>query len=124
MTAAIPAGRVISYQQVALALGCPRSARAVGNALRSNPFAPAVPCHRVVKGGGGRVSLGGFFGSAEGSRSSKRKLSLLSAEGVAFDDRLRLVSLHALLSAAQLDAASVARARSIRLAEDGLARGK
>ena len=47
--------------------------RAVGQALHVNPFAPVVPCHRVISGDG---SLGGF------ASGSKRKIALLSKEGV------------------------------------------
>jgi len=44
----IPAGRVASYTQVAQALGQARGARAVGNAIGSNPVALLIPCHRVI----------------------------------------------------------------------------
>ena len=53
----IPAGQVRSYKWVAAAIGKPRACRAVGNALNKNPYAPAVPCHRVIKADG---SIGGF----------------------------------------------------------------
>ncbi|TAL19956.1 methylated-DNA--[protein]-cysteine S-methyltransferase [Patescibacteria group bacterium] len=72
-TALIPAGRVTTYGELAAAAGRAGAARAVGNILHKNPFAPAVPCHRVV-GAGGRV--GGF---ATGAR---RKRLLLRREGV------------------------------------------
>ena len=96
----------------------------MGNALRSNPFAPAVPCHRVVRGGAGRATLGGFYGSAErsGAAALQRKVAMLGAEGVAFDAQLRLVTLPALLSGAQMDAAAVRDARS--LMRPGVTRGK
>ena len=68
----IPPGETRSYQWVAERIGRPRAARAVGNALRRNPFAPKVPCHRVVRADG---SLGGY------SRGSSRKRALLRAEG-------------------------------------------
>lgn len=55
----IPAGRTLSYGELARQLGS--SARAVGGACASNPFAPLVPCHRVVA----RSGLGGFAGSTE-----------------------------------------------------------
>lgn len=62
------------------------SPRAVGNALRRNPFAPEVPCHRVVATGG---ALGGFKGKwprdGEGITLDEKRL-LLRREGVRFDD--------------------------------------
>ncbi len=70
--AAIPRGQTRSYGWVARRLGRPGAARAVGNALHGNPFAPRIPCHRVVKADG---TLGGF---ADGPR---RKAALLRAEG-------------------------------------------
>ncbi len=75
----IPPGRVASYKQVAAALKC-GSARAVGQALRCNPFAPQVPCHRVIAAD---LSPGGFQGAAAGS-TVKNKLNLLAKEGVRF----------------------------------------
>lgn len=53
----IPKGQTRSYQWVAKAIGRPRAARAVGNALHANPFAPTVPCHRVIRADG---TLGGY----------------------------------------------------------------
>ena len=47
LTSRIPAGKVATYAQIAQHLGT-RGYRAVGNALNRNPYAPAVPCHRVV----------------------------------------------------------------------------
>eukprot|EP00041_Stephanoeca_diplocostata_P016809 m.332768 g.332768 ORF g.332768 m.332768 type:complete len:105 (+) comp20494_c0_seq16:251-565(+) len=55
----IPPGCVSTYGAVAKALDPPSSARAVGGALRSNPFAPRVPCHRVVAS---NLDVGGYFG--------------------------------------------------------------
>lgn len=72
-TAMIPAGKVSTYGAIARFLGKPKAARAVGGALHTNPFAPKVPCHRVVKSDG---SLGGFAGG------SKNKIALLRKEGV------------------------------------------
>lgn len=69
----IPRGQVRSYGWVSRAIGRPRSARAVGNALNKNPYAPSVPCHRVVKSDG---SIGGYAGGV----ATKRRL--LSAEGI------------------------------------------
>ncbi len=43
----VPRGKVTTYGEIARVLGC-GSSRAVGQALRCNPFAPRVPCHRVI----------------------------------------------------------------------------
>mgnify|MGYP000176877200 CR=1 FL=1 len=75
----IPRGRVMTYGALARAVGC-GSARAVGQALRSNPFAPHVPCHRVI---GSDLRVGGFRGRRGGPEVG-RKLTLLAAEGVRF----------------------------------------
>ena len=67
----IPAGTTISYGKLAQRIGC-RSAQAVGQALKRNPFAPQVPCHRVIAADG---SLGGYNGMREGEHiAHKRKL--------------------------------------------------
>ena len=58
-TARIPYGSVASYGDVAHDIGTPRGARAVGNALGSNPIPVVVPCHRVVRTGG---AIGGYGG--------------------------------------------------------------
>lgn len=75
----IPKGYVSTYQAVAVAAGC-GSARAVGQALRRNPFAPRVPCHRVISA---NLSLGGFQGETGGA-ALQRKEQLLRSEGVVF----------------------------------------
>lgn len=67
----VPAGSTITYGELARRIGC-RSAQAVGQALKRNPFAPDVPCHRVVAADG---SIGGYFGEREGEMiDRKRKL--------------------------------------------------
>jgi methylated-DNA-[protein]-cysteine S-methyltransferase len=71
---AIPPGEVLTYGEVARRLGEPGAARAVGQALGHNPFAPVVPCHRVLAAGG---RSGGF--SAEGG--AQTKLRMLEIEG-------------------------------------------
>jgi methylated-DNA-[protein]-cysteine S-methyltransferase len=76
----IPRGKVVSYGVLADEIQC-RSARAVGQALRVNPFAPEVPCHRVIKTD---RTLGGFYGHKEGPEIS-RKRKLLESEGVSFE---------------------------------------
>jgi methylated-DNA-[protein]-cysteine S-methyltransferase len=67
------------------------SPRAIGNALRRNPFAPQVPCHRVVATGG---TLGGFKGkwprNGEGITLDEKRL-LLRGEGVRFDSSGRVL---------------------------------
>ncbi len=71
----IPRGRVLRYGDAARLLGS--APRAVGGACRANPFAPLIPCHRIVGAGG----LGGFAGSrADDALTLKRWL--LRHEGV------------------------------------------
>ncbi|VVM21409.1 hypothetical protein BSPWISOXPB_1994, partial [uncultured Gammaproteobacteria bacterium] len=48
----MPAGRVITYGGLAKLINRPNAHRAVGSAMNKNPFAPEVPCHRVVKSNG------------------------------------------------------------------------
>lgn len=71
----VPAGSTITYGELARRVGC-RSAQAVGQALRRNPFAPDVPCHRVVAADG---TLGGYNGEREGA-ALERKRRLLQDE--------------------------------------------
>ena len=71
----IPRGETRTYGWIAKKIGYPRSARAVGNALGKNPFAPFVPCHRVLRSDG---SLGGYSGG------TKKKKFLLKAEGIKY----------------------------------------
>src|SRR6516164_4085616 len=61
VTARIPEGKVATYGWVARQLKC-TAYRAVGRALNRNPYAPAVPCHRVVGSSG---ALTGFAGGLE-----------------------------------------------------------
>jgi methylated-DNA-[protein]-cysteine S-methyltransferase len=53
VTAQIPYGRTASYREVAVAAGRPRAFRAAGTALATNPLPIVVPCHRVLRTGGG-----------------------------------------------------------------------
>ena len=78
----VPRGKVTTYGRLAAHLGRPGAARAVGNALADNPFPIIVPCHRAIRSDGG---LGGF----QGGLSMKR--ALLEAEGIAIDDRNRII---------------------------------
>lgn len=72
----IPAGQTRSYAQVARMIGKPKAARAVGQALKRNRWAPRIPCHRVIASDGG---LRGY--SAPGGL--KTKLRLLRREKAA-----------------------------------------
>ena len=67
--AKIPKGETRTYGWLAKRVGHSGAARAVGQALAKNPFAPAVPCHRVVRSDGG---MGGY--SAFGGVSAKRRM--------------------------------------------------
>ena len=71
----IPKGKVLTYKQVAIGIEKPKSSRAVANACAKNPYAPNVPCHRVVRSDG---KLGGYSG--KGGIKTKKKL--LKEEGV------------------------------------------
>ena len=71
----IPRGKVKTYKQVAIAIKSPKSARAVANACGKNPYAPKIPCHRVIRSDGG---LGGYSGRG----GIKTKLRLLRSEKV------------------------------------------
>ena len=82
----VPSGRVTTYAALARAIDCV-SARAIGQALRRNSLAPAVPCHRVIASD---LTLGGFRGRREGP-DVDHKLECLRREGVRFADG-RLVS--------------------------------
>lgn len=77
ITAKIPKGYVATYGQIAHLAGNKRAARAVGMCMKINPFAPRVPCHRVVASDG---KLTGF--SAPGGIVKKKEMLL--AEGVVF----------------------------------------
>ena len=72
--AEIPRGEVRSYGWIAKAIGHPGAARAVGQALAANPFAPEIPCHRVVAASG---ALTGYSGRG----GLQRKKALLLKEG-------------------------------------------
>ena len=72
----IPKGKVKTYKQVAISIKSPKSARAVANACAKNPYAPKIPCHRVIRSDG---ALGGYSGRG----GIKKKLRLLRSEKVA-----------------------------------------
>lgn len=76
-TAQIPYGNTLSYRDVARAAGNERAVRAAGTALASNPVPIVVPCHRVLRTGGG---LGGYGGGLH------RKRALLDLEAARVGD--------------------------------------
>tara|TARA_Y100000996_G_scaffold154214_1_gene118769 strand:+ start:190 stop:489 length:300 start_codon:yes stop_codon:yes gene_type:complete len=65
----IPKGKVLTYKEVAKAIGKPKSYRAVANAIGKNPYPPKIPCHRVVRSDGG---IGGYSG--KGGIDQKKRL--------------------------------------------------
>ena len=71
----IPRGSVKTYSQVAKDIGKPFAIRAVANAIGKNPYAPKIPCHRVIRSDG---SLGGYSGKG----GVKTKRFLLQKEGI------------------------------------------
>ena len=68
----VPKGKVTTYKALANALGT-KAYRAVGTAMNKNPYAPKVPCHRVINSNG---ELGGF------ASGLKKKIKLLKKEGI------------------------------------------
>ena len=72
----IPKGQIRTYSDVAKAINKPKSIRAVANAIGKNPYAPKIPCHRVIRSDG---TLGGYSGRG----GIKQKLKLLRSEKVA-----------------------------------------
>lgn len=64
----IPEGKTITYGELAKRIGKPGASQAVGQALKRNPFAPEVPCHRVVAKNG----IGGYSG--RGGIEAKKRL--------------------------------------------------
>lgn len=73
----VPPGRVTTYKALADALGT-RAYRAIGQFMKRNPYAPEVPCHRVVAADG---TIGGFMGKTDGKEIAK-KIRLLQSEGI------------------------------------------
>jgi len=89
-TRTIPCGRITTYKDLCDALG-QGSPRSVGSALRNNPFAPYVPCHRIIAS---NLYIGGFFGEWGTGKDEKlrkgngvqchKKMEMLAKEGIAF----------------------------------------
>ncbi len=68
----VPKGKVTTYKAIANALGT-KAYRAVGRAMNKNPYAPVVPCHRVI---GSNGTLTGF------AHGLKKKAEMLKKEGI------------------------------------------
>lgn len=79
----IPRGSISTYQLIAQHLGKKKGARAVGNALATNPFPIIVPCHRAIRSDG---TIGGFQGGID------MKRALLEVEGINFNHAGRVLS--------------------------------
>ncbi|MEM3839241.1 MAG: MGMT family protein [Candidatus Micrarchaeaceae archaeon] len=71
--AKIPRGQTRTYKQIAELVGRPKAFRAVGTAVRINPLAPMIPCHRVVRSDG--------IGNYSGKGGKAGKIRMLRAEG-------------------------------------------
>ena len=71
----IPIGKTITYKELAKRIGNPNAYRAVANACAKNPYAPKIPCHRVIRSDGG---LGGYSGPG----GIRQKIKLLRSEKV------------------------------------------
>jgi len=82
-TFTIPRGKVSTYKQVAIRIGRPNAYRAVGNALHKNPYAPIIPCHRVVRSDGG-------FGGPKTNANKRRQL--LKNEGIPIKNGIVIIS--------------------------------
>ena len=78
----VPEGKITTYKEIANALNT-KAYQVVGSAMKNNPYAPEVPCHRVVKSNG---SIGGFGGQTKGKKIQE-KISLLKEEGIEFEDK-------------------------------------
>lgn len=89
MAKRIPRGKVTSYGVMSKALNS--SARAVGQALRKNPYAPQVPCHRIISSS---FHIGGFSGATGINHPTVgKKINLLGQEGVNFDSNGKLCNI-------------------------------
>jgi len=71
----IPYGKTITYKELAIKIGKPKSYRAVANACAKNPLLITIPCHRVIRSDG---KMGGYMGE----KGVERKKKLLESEGV------------------------------------------
>ena len=81
----IKKGKVKTYKEIAIAINRPKAARAVANACAKNPYAPKVPCHRVIRSDG---TMGGF--SSPGGTKTKKKM--LRREGFSLKNYKKIVN--------------------------------
>ena len=81
----IPKGTVTTYSKVAEAIGYPKSARAVANAIGNNPNPIIVPCHRVIRANG---TIGGYSGIG----GIKKKKALLKKENIKLNQLFKYVN--------------------------------
>ena len=77
----VPAGKTVSYQDIARAVGKPSAYRAVGTATGRNPVGIAVPCHRIVRSDGGLGGYGGGLDRKEWFLEHERKHLQMSKKG-------------------------------------------
>ena len=89
----IPEGKVSTYALLAKSINC-ESSQAIGQALKYNPWAPEVPCHRIIKSD---FSIGGFHGHTQGEYIDK-KIKLLKKEGVSINSSGMLTDRNKLFS--------------------------
>ncbi len=78
----VPRGKVTTYKELAHALNT-KAYQAIGQAMRNNPNAPIIPCHRCVSSNG---TIGGFSGKTSGKKIQE-KIALLKKEGVEVKDK-------------------------------------
>ena len=76
----VPRGKLTTYKEIAKALKS-RAYRVVGRAMKNNPYAPDVPCHRVICSDG---RIGGYMGKKR--KNILEKINLLESEGVEIRD--------------------------------------
>ena len=89
----IPVGKVSTYALLAKSIDC-GSSQAIGQALKHNPWAPEVPCHRIIKSD---CTIGGFHGQTQ-SEYIDKKIRLLKAEGVKINELGQLTDINKIFS--------------------------
>lgn len=89
-TMEIPIGETRTYKQIAERIGHPAAVRAVGSALRKNPYPILIPCHRVIKSDG---TLGKYAGKDTGRKAEllAQEREIVQAIGKSYSERRRNV---------------------------------